>query len=102
MEEQHSIESLYSEERRFPPDPDFKQQALVSDSSEYEAAAADPLAWWAERAKELEWSKPWTEVLDWQLPFAKWFVGGKLNISVNCLDRHIDAGGGDKVAFFFE
>ncbi|HVF12086.1 MAG TPA: acetate--CoA ligase [Actinomycetota bacterium] len=102
MADQSSIESLYSEERRFPPDPAFTAQAVVSDPSVYDEAAADPLAWWAERAKQLEWSHPWTEVLQWKLPFAKWFVGGKLNVSVNCLDRHISTGGGEKVAFYFE
>ena len=54
---------------------------------------------WAEQAERLRWTKPWDQVLEWDLPFAKWFVGGQLNVSDNCLDRHVDAGGGDKVAY---
>jgi acetyl-CoA synthetase len=61
----------------------------VSDASIYEQADKDPEAFWARFASELEWSTPWTKVLDWKPPHAKWFVGGKLNASVNCLDRHV-------------
>ena len=57
---------------------------------------------WAEESKRIDWIEPWTELLDWQLPYAKWFVGGKLNISVNCLDRHVANGLGDKVAYYWE
>ena len=68
----------------------------------YAEADADPLAFWASQAKRLTWDTPWTEVLEWNLPFAKWFVGGKLNVAVNCVDRHVAAGLGDRVAFHWE
>ena len=68
----------------------------------YAEAEADPLAFWASQAKQLTWDTPWTEVLEWNLPFAKWFVGGKLNVAVNCVDRHVAAGLGDRVAFHWE
>ena len=97
-----AIESLMDEERRFPPPPAFAANANVKDDQLHVAAATDPEAFWAEQAATFEWYEPWTQVLDWQLPFAKWFVGGKLNITVNCLDRHVAAGKGDKVAFEWE
>jgi acetyl-CoA synthetase len=97
-----TIESLMDEERRFPPPPAFAANANVKDDQLHEAAAADPEAFWAEQARTFEWYTPWTQVLDWKLPFAKWFVGGKLNITVNCLDRHVAAGQGGKVAFEWE
>src|SRR6202044_3208521 len=65
----------------------------------YEEAAKDPLAWWAEQAESLQWDRHFDKVLEWELPFAKWFIGGKLNASVNCVDRHVAAGRGDKVAY---
>jgi len=100
--QEKAIESLLSEDRRFPPDPGFTSKAVARDPNVYEEASTDPLAWWAARAQELSWFEPWTDILEWDLPFAKWFVGGKLNVSVNCLDRHVEAGGGDKVAYYFE
>lgn len=86
---QRSIEDLLREERKFPPSPAFQQQANINDPSVYEKASQDPEAFWANWAKQLVWSKPWKKVLDWNPPYAKWFVGGKLNASVNCLDRHV-------------
>jgi acetyl-CoA synthetase len=78
----------------------FNDKALIGDESEHEAAAADPPAWWAKQAESLDWTEPWDQVLDdSNAPFYKWFVGGKLNASYNALDRHVDAGRGDKVAF---
>ncbi len=68
----------------------------------YDEAEKDPLAFWEKQARELQWDAPWTKVLDWKVPFAKWFVGGKINASVNALDRHVSQGRGDRVAFFFE
>ena len=68
----------------------------------YDEAEKDPLAFWEKQALELQWDAPWTTVLDWKVPFAKWFVGGKINASVNALDRHVNQGRGDRVAFFFE
>ncbi|HET9007766.1 MAG TPA: acetate--CoA ligase [Actinomycetes bacterium] len=97
-----AIENLFSEGRTFPPPEDFKADALVTDMSLHEQAAQDLEGFWAGQAERLRWTKPWDQVLEWDLPFAKWFVGGQLNVSDNCLDRHVDAGGGDKVAYHWE
>ena len=83
------IEALLKEDRSFAPSDEFRSSALVKDSAIYAAAAKDPEAFWAGFAKELEWIKPWSKVLEWNPPDAKWFVGGKLNIAANCLDRHV-------------
>jgi acetyl-CoA synthetase len=84
----------------FEPPAAFREKALIADESVYEEAARDPQAWWAKQAEALDWFEPWDEVLDESdAPFFKWFVGGKLNASYNCLDRHVEAGRGDKVAF---
>jgi len=97
-----AIENLFSEGRTFPPPDEFKGDALVTDLSLHERAAQDLEGFWAEQAERLHWMKPWDRVLDWDLPFAKWFVGGQLNVSDNCLDRHVEAGGGGKVAYHWE
>lgn len=97
-----TIEDLYFEKRIFPPSEEFKSQALVTDNSLYERANQDYEGFWADQARELSWLKPWDKILDWQLPYAKWFVGAKLNTSYNCLDRHVEAGKGDRVAFYWE
>jgi len=97
-----AIENLFSEGRTFPPPDEFKAEALVTDRSLHEQAERDLEGFWAEQAERLHWMKPWERVLDWDLPFAKWFVGGQLNVSDNCLDRHVEAGGGDKVAYHWE
>ena len=97
-----AIENLFSEGRTFPPPDDFKADALVTDMSLHEQAAEDLEGFWAGQAERLRWTKPWDQVLEWDPPFAKWFVGGQLNVSDNCLDRHVDAGGGDKVAYHWE
>ncbi|MGB6520224.1 MAG: acetate--CoA ligase [Candidatus Cybelea sp.] len=97
----HAIEALFEESRRFPPSPDFAKQANAS-TGLYEQAERDYLAFWAEWARKLEWSKPFTTTLEWNEPFAKWFGDGELNVSVNCLDRHVRAGRGEKIAFYFE
>jgi len=87
------------EVERFEPPPSFQENALLSDPAVYEQAAADPRAWWAKQAEELAWFKPWEEVLDdSNPPFYKWFVGGAINASYNCLDRHVEAGRGERVA----
>jgi acetyl-CoA synthetase len=97
-----TISNLSVEERTFPPTAEFAAQANV-DASIYAEADADRVAFWGERAKRLTWAEPFTQVLDWSnAPFAKWFVGGKLNVAVNCLDRHVEAGLGDRVAYYFE
>jgi len=91
------------EDRTFAPPADFAAQANVNDRSLYEEAEADYEAFWARQARELvTWSKDFETTLEWELPFAKWFVGGELNITANCLDRHVEAGRGDKVAYHWE
>ncbi len=97
-----AIEDYLAELRTFPPPEGFARLANVSDQAIYAAAAADPEQFWADQARALTWFEPWEQVLDWQLPFAKWFVGGRLNVAFNCLDRHVEAGRGDKIAFYFE
>jgi acetyl-CoA synthetase len=88
------------EVERFDPPADFREHALLSDPAVYERAAADPLAWWSEQAERLDWFQKWTRVLDDENPpFYKWFTGGVLNASYNCLDRHVIAGRGERVAF---
>jgi acetyl-CoA synthetase len=100
--DERTIEALFDETRTFPPQPAFAAHAVANDPTVYEQAAADYQGWWAEQASTLEWFTPWDTVLEWELPFAKWFIGGKLNVSANCLDRHVRAGGGDKIAYYFE
>ncbi len=95
------IEALSEELRAFPPSPAFAAQANAQPGI-YEDADKDYEAFWASWARKLEWSKPFTKVLEWNEPFAKWFSDGELNVSVNCLDRHVKAGKGDKVAFYYE
>ncbi|MCX6542338.1 MAG: acetate--CoA ligase [Actinobacteria bacterium] len=103
MTDAHAIDSLGWERRTFVPSDAFRSNALVSDHSLYEEASQDFTAFWAKQASELvSWSKDWHTASEWNLPFAKWFVGGELNVSYNCLDRHVLAGKGDKVAFHFE
>ncbi|HUW79171.1 MAG TPA: acetate--CoA ligase [Candidatus Nanopelagicaceae bacterium] len=101
QEHEHPLENLLHEERKFPPPTHFAAESNT-DASIYQDAARDPLAFWEEAANALTWQKPWHTVLDWQAPDAKWFVGGELNISENCLDVHVAAGRGDRVAFYFE
>ncbi len=96
-----TIEALSKESRRFPPSPEFTAQANAQPQI-YEEAERDYLAFWATWARTLEWSKPFTEVLEWTEPFARWFGDGELNVSVNCLDRHVRAGNGDKIAYYYE
>jgi len=97
-----AIEDYLAELRTFPPPEGFARDAVVKDLTMSERASADLEGFWAEQAKALTWFEPFERVLDWQLPFAKWFVGGRLNVSFNCLDRHVEAGLGDRVAFHFE
>ncbi len=88
------------DQERFPPPAGFREQALLNDPAVYEQAAADPEGWWASQAEKLHWFKPWDRVLDdTDPPFYKWFTGGKLNVSYNCLDRHVEEGRGERVAF---
>jgi acetyl-CoA synthetase len=100
--DQATLENLLQETRSFPPPADLAASANVT-AAAYDRAAADRLGFWAEAARRLDWAAPWTEVLDWSRPpFAKWFVGGTLNVAVNCLDRHLAAGLGDRVAYHWE
>ena len=97
-----TIAALLAEDRTFPPPPEFAARAVVKDKSIYERAEADPEGYWAAEAEKLDWFKPWDTVLEWDEPFAKWFVGGQLNVSYNCLDRHVAAGRGDRIAYYWE
>ena len=100
--ESHPLTGAESEET-YPPSAEFRAQANVNDPSVYWRAAEDPEAYWSERARDLQWTKPFTEGLDWSNPpFAKWFQDGELNVAANCLDRHVAAGLGDRVAIHFE
>jgi acetyl-CoA synthetase len=104
MSDQKHVElsDLLREDRTFAPSETFRAGAVANDARVYADAAKDPEAFWARLAGELEWSRPWTQVLDWQPPHAKWFVGGQLNASVNCVDRHVRNGRGGKAAFIWE
>jgi acetyl-CoA synthetase len=98
-----TISDLLLEQRTFPPSADFKRHALVVGTHLYDEAAVDYEAFWARQADELvSWSSPWDTVCEWNLPFSRWFVGGQLNVAHNCLDRHVEAGRGDKVAIHWE
>jgi acetyl-CoA synthetase len=96
-----TLSNLLKENRRFEPPQELAEAANVK-ADTYEAAKADRLAFWAEQAERLTWATKWDTVLDWQAPFAKWFVGGTLNAAYNCVDRHVEAGKGDKVALHWE
>jgi acetyl-CoA synthetase len=96
------IETLLDERRSFPPPAAFRAAAHVRDETPYEQARRDREGYWAAWAKQLEWIRPWDCVLEWKPPHAKWFVGGKLNASVNCLDRHVRAGRGGRPALIWE
>jgi acetyl-CoA synthetase len=98
MSTEAQLSALLTEDRRFPPPEPFAAQANAKPEI-YDRAHADPLAFWAEQAGELLWERPWDQVLDWQPPFAKWFVGGQLNVAVNCVDRHVAAGRGQRIAY---
>ncbi|MDQ1731020.1 MAG: acetyl-CoA synthetase [Pseudonocardiales bacterium] len=99
---QEGLSNLLHEERRFPPPEALAAQANYT-ADAYAEADKDRLAFWEKQARRLDWDTEWSEVLDWtNAPFAKWFVGGRLNASVNCVDRHVSAGRGEKVAIHFE
>ncbi len=99
---EEALENLLHENRTFSPDPSFADGANLS-ASAYEQAAEDRLGFWEQQAQRLAWDQTWDQTLDWsEAPFAKWFVGGKLNASVNCVDRHVASGHGDQTALIFE
>jgi acetyl-CoA synthetase len=102
-EHTETIDALLAENRTFPPPEDIKRDALVTGTFLYDEAASDDEGFWAKQAAELlDWDEEWSTILDWKLPYAKWFVGGKLNASANCLDRHVAAGNGNRVAIHWE
>src|SRR6266478_3255724 len=96
------LDDLLHENRSFPPPPAFRSKARIQDEQIYAEAERDPEAFWAKFADELEWSRRWDRVLEWNPPHAKWFVGGRLNVSVNCLDRHIRGPRRNKAALIWE
>jgi acetyl-CoA synthetase len=96
------IATLLDEQRIFPPPKEFKRNALVKAKATYKEAHDARLRFWAKQAKQLDWIAPWKKVLEWNPPHAKWFLGGKLNASVNCLDRHINSAMRNKVALLWE
>ena len=96
------IEALLAEERAFEPNAALREQANISDPGVYEKAKKDPEGFWAEAARSLDWFKPWDKVLEWNPPIAKWFTGGKLNVSYNCLDRHVKTWRRNKAALIWE
>src|SRR4051794_32488768 len=106
MSQPTEIESVLSESRVFAPPAEFSEKALVKTFEEYERiyerSANDPAAFWAEQAEELDWFRKWDTVLEWNEPHAKWFVGGKINVSYNCLDRHLNTWRKNKAAIIWE
>ena len=102
VENTGSIEALLQEDRTFPPPEAFVRQANISDPNVYAEAAADPEAFWAGFAAELDWFKPWDKTLEWNPPYAQWFVGGQLNASYNCIDRHLASARRNKAAIIWE
>ena len=100
-----NIDSILTEKRSFPPPPEFKS-AHIRNKEEYDKicarAAADPEGFWADVARELHWFEPWNKVLEWDIPWAKWFLGGKINLSYNCLDRHVETWRRNKAALIWE
>jgi acetyl-CoA synthetase len=96
------IEALLKEGRKFPPSKDFVKQAQVRSASVHKEAGRDSVRFWEKQAKQLRWMKPWKKTLEWKLPYAKWFLGGKLNISDNCLDRHVEGPRKNKAAILWE
>ena len=103
MSDNQAIEEFYIENRTFPPSERFAEEALINSQELYTEASEDVEVFWARQARELlTWDKDFTKVLEWDLPYAKWFADGELNVSYNCLDRHIKNGYGDKVAYHWE
>ena len=97
-----TLDALLTEDRRFSPSEDFRTRAVVSDADIYERANTDRESYWVEWAEQLDWFSPWDSVLEWQPPHAKWFVGGKLNVAYNCLDRHLNSSRSDQAALIWE
>src|ERR1700687_2282651 len=106
MNPSSSIDSILNEQRVFPPPDGFSSHALVKSLEQYEQlyrdAERDPERFWGDIARELHWFKPWDRVLEWNAPWAKWFVGGKLNVTYNCVDRHAHSARRNKAAIIWE
>jgi acetyl-CoA synthetase len=96
--DQAALDALLHENRRFDPPPELAAEANAKPEL-YEEAARDRIRFWEKQAEWLQWTQKWDTALEWNAPYSKWFIGGKLNASVNCLDRHVAAGFGDKVAY---
>ena len=101
VEDSGRFDALLQEDRTFPPSEEFKAQANIADPGVYDEALRDPEAFWAKFAEELDWFKKWDKVLEWDPPHAKWFIGGKINVSYNCLDRHLTTSRRNKAALVF-
>lgn len=99
---QATVDDLLIEDRIFEPSAEFKNHAVVKTEDIYQQASEDPISYWEGHAKNLDWIKEWDQTLEWKVPFAKWFIDGKLNACFNCLDRHVLAGQGDKTAILWE
>jgi len=97
-----SLSALLDERRTFPPPEDFRRRANAHDPAIYDRALRDPEGFWADEAKKLDWFTPWQKVLEWNAPWAKWFVGGKLNVTYNCVDRHAHSARRNKAAIIWE
>ena len=97
-----ALEALLQEGRTFPPPEPVRKDALITDASAYDDAEKDWHGHWATQALALDWIDEWHTIVEWERPFAKWFVGGRLNVAYNCVDRHVEAGHGDQVAYYWE
>ncbi|MEO8247648.1 MAG: AMP-binding protein, partial [Chloroflexota bacterium] len=99
-----AIENLLREDRTFPPPAPFSASALIDDPGIYERTATEDgfREFWTQEGNRLDWMEPWSELYTWDAPYAKWYLGGKLNVSANCLDRHVANGLGDRIAYFWE
>jgi acetyl-CoA synthetase len=102
LQSEKSLDALLDERRTFPPSNDFHEHANWNDPEVYDRAAKDPEGFWAEQAKNLDWFAPWHQVLEWNAPWAKWFAGGKLNVTYNCVDRHAHSARRNKAAIIWE
>src|SRR5215216_2176332 len=94
-----AIETMQLEERRYPPDPEFAAQANAQPEL-YERDWKE--LWESEGRERVTWFEPFSELFQWELPYARWYIGGKLNVCFNCVDRHVEAGNGEKVAYYWE
>src|SRR5262245_63106553 len=96
------IQALLKEGRKFPPSTASARQAVVRASALQAEARRDSVKFWEKQARTLRWIRPWRKALEWKLPYAKWFIGGKLNVSDNCLDRHVEGARRNKAALIWE